>query len=484
MIAVWMGHESGVTTHQYVEADLRMKQRALQHLHPPKTTYCRYRDKDALLHFLEGLLTCSITQSTLQNECFRSLLGGIALSARTLLKWSLRGTAGIAAFGVGALALILLVMWGVNQFPTELPRPTGPFPVGRTILTWVDDNPHTQLHPTPQNVRELVAWVWYPATARSLRTADYLPRRWRDALARSGGVLMTHFLTRSLAKVRIHSIENAPLAPDERQYPVVLLLPGSGALAAGYTALAEDLASRGYIVVGLNAAHLTTVVVLADGQVIYRAAKYDLDALPESQAKLLAARLVSFWSADIGFAIDRLKRLDTYNSGSPFAGRLDLQELGIVGHSLGGAIAANFCFTDSRCKAGIDLDGRLFGPAITAGLSQPFMFIFEDLGRDSGPEAARVLAEVHSMYARLPTGSRLGISLTGANHFTFTDQMLVKDPIPLTILRHVGAIRLSGTRGLRITENYVSTFFDVYLKGQSHSELDDLERKYPEVHVW
>jgi dienelactone hydrolase len=296
---------------------------------------------------------------------------------------------------------------------------------------------------------------------------------------------MTDFLTRNLARVRVHSIENAPLAPDERRYPVVLLLPGSGALAAGYTALAEDLASHGYVVAGLNAAHLTTVVVLADGRVIHRAVEYDLDALPESQARLLAARLVDFWSADVGFAVDQLERLDTANSGSPFAGRLDLRDLGILGHSLGGAIAANFCHADSRCKAGIDLDGRLFGPAITAGLSQPFMFIFEDVGRDSGPEAAHVLAEVHSMYARLPSGSRLGISITGANHFTFTDQMLVKDPVPLTILRHVGAISgLGGTRGLRITENYVSTFFDVYLKGQSHSELDGLERKYPEVRPW
>jgi pimeloyl-ACP methyl ester carboxylesterase len=367
-------------------------------------------------------------------------------------------------------------MWVVNQFPTELPQPAGPFAVGRTILTWVDE---------PQNVRELVAWIWYPATAHPVRTGDYLPPRWRDALARSGGVLMTDFLTRDLAKVRIHSADDAPLAPAQRQYPVVLLLPGSGALAAGYTALAEDLASHGYIVVGLNAARLTTAVVLPDGQVIYRAARYDLDSLPESQAERLARRLVNLWSDDVGFAIDRLEALDTPDSGSPFAGRLDLQQLGIVGHSLGGAIAANFCHADSRCKAGIDLDGRLFGPAITAGLSQPFMFIFEDVGRDPGPEAAHVLSEVHSMYARLETRSRIGISIAGANHFTFTDQMLVKDPIPLTILRHAGAISgLSGTRGLRITEDYVSTFFGVYLKGQSPSELKGLERKYPEVRVW
>lgn len=367
----------------------------------------------------------------------------------------------------------------------DLPRPPGPFAVGRTTLTWVDENHDTRLSAESQRARMLVAWVWYPATARSLARDDYLPPRWRDALARSSGILMTDFLTRNLAKVRVHSVENAPLAPDEHRYPVVLLLPGGQALVANYTALAEDLASHGYVVVGLNAARLTTVVVLPDGRVVYRDMKYDLDALPESQARLVAAHLVNVWSADVAFAIDRLEALDTSSSGSPFSGRLNLQELGIVGHSLGGATAANFCHSDPRCKAGIDLDGRLFGPAITAGVSQPFLFIFEDVGEDAGPEAAHVLAEVHSMYARLPVRSRLGISIAGANHFTFTDQMLVKNPIPLAILRHVGAIGgLSGTRGLRITEDWVSAYFDVYLKGQSHSELNELERRYPEVHVW
>lgn len=55
VIAVWMGHESPDTTHQYVEADLEMKQRALKTLRPPRTVAAHYRPPDALLHFLQGL---------------------------------------------------------------------------------------------------------------------------------------------------------------------------------------------------------------------------------------------------------------------------------------------------------------------------------------------------------------------------------------------------------------------------------------------
>jgi integrase/recombinase XerD len=55
VIALWLGHESPVTTHMYLEADLQMKQRALRTLQPPKSTAIRYRPSDRLLQFLQSL---------------------------------------------------------------------------------------------------------------------------------------------------------------------------------------------------------------------------------------------------------------------------------------------------------------------------------------------------------------------------------------------------------------------------------------------
>jgi len=53
VIALWLGHESPVTTHGYVEADLVMKERALAA--PPDVRSTRYRPTDALLKFLQTL---------------------------------------------------------------------------------------------------------------------------------------------------------------------------------------------------------------------------------------------------------------------------------------------------------------------------------------------------------------------------------------------------------------------------------------------
>ena len=55
VIALWLGHESPSTTHQYVEADLAMKDRALARLQEPDETVLRYRAPDSLLEFLKTL---------------------------------------------------------------------------------------------------------------------------------------------------------------------------------------------------------------------------------------------------------------------------------------------------------------------------------------------------------------------------------------------------------------------------------------------
>jgi integrase/recombinase XerD len=55
VIALWLGHENPATTHTYVEADLTMKERALQALQSPRIKQTRYRPTDRLLAFLQGL---------------------------------------------------------------------------------------------------------------------------------------------------------------------------------------------------------------------------------------------------------------------------------------------------------------------------------------------------------------------------------------------------------------------------------------------
>jgi site-specific recombinase XerD len=55
VIALWLGHEQIETTQIYLDADLKMKERALAMTAPPSVKVSRYRPPDELLAFLENL---------------------------------------------------------------------------------------------------------------------------------------------------------------------------------------------------------------------------------------------------------------------------------------------------------------------------------------------------------------------------------------------------------------------------------------------
>ena len=135
---------------------------------------------------------------------------------------------------------------------------------------------------------------------------------------------------------------------------------------------------------------------------------------------------------------------------------------------------------DNRCKAGIDVDGSPLGSVIVEGLPRPFMFLLSDHSSEPDREKRPVLANIRSIYDRLPSESRLYIVIRGANHYGFGDGATLKSPLLMSVLHRLGVIQLEGLRQLAVTRHYVSTFFDVNLKGAPGSELGG-RSDYPEV---
>jgi dienelactone hydrolase len=397
-----------------------------------------------------------------------------------------KGFAVLAMFGVFGFGALLGSLWLEHRTEVTLPTPTGSFAVGRVIYDWTDDVHSDTLAPVPGTKRELLVWIWYPAAPRqpSQTVDDYLPAPWRTALERRIGVLLAQFLTRDLSRVRTHSIRDAEVSPQDRFYPVVLMRAGLAALTTDYTTLAEDLASHGYVVVGFDAPYRTYVVVLPDGRVIARAPQNDADLLSGPQQEQLANKLVQAWSADTSFALDRLEQLNASDPSGRFLGRLDMQRVGVFGHSLGGATALQFCHDDSRCKAGIDVDGAPLGSVITEGVTQPFMFLMSYHRSEPDAENRQVGANVRSIYDRLPSDRRFEIMIRGANHFGFSDDgALLKSHIVLGTLRMLGILGIGGRRQLAVTAYCVHSFFDAYLKGASVSRLKISSPLYPEIEV-
>jgi dienelactone hydrolase len=396
-----------------------------------------------------------------------------------------KGLALLAILAVLSVAALLTSLWLEHRSEITLPTPTGPFAVARDVYDWVDDKTVDTLAPGSGTKRELLVWIWYPANAQSAKSDDYLPAQMRPAAIPASGPL--RLLTRDLAKVNGHSVRDAVVSSRERSYPVVIMRAGASSEVWNYSALAEDLASHGYVVVGFDAPYRTFVVVFPDGRVMRRTPENNAELCegqePAAQNRCVN-RVMTAWTSDTAWVLDRLGNLNASESPGKFKGRLDMTRVGVFGHSFGGATAAQFCHEDSRCKAGIDVDGQPFGSVIQAGLHQPFMFLMADHSRESDPESHQIMANIQSIYDRVPADGRLHITIRGANHFLFSDDgALLKSRIVMRVLRAVGVVGIDGRRQLVVTAYCVHSFFDAYLNAASVSPLKISSPLYPEIQV-
>jgi dienelactone hydrolase len=408
------------------------------------------------------------------------------MSKTWLPRRKLRGVAVLAMGGVLGIGVLVGSLWLEHRTETTLPTPSGSFGVGRTTYVWADDATVDTLAPVPGTRRELLVWIWYPsASAQTGAMDDYVPAQMREAAGPTGGPL--RLVTRDWARVHGHSRRGSEVSPQQRSYPVVIMRAGASAGVVGYSTLAEDLASHGYVVVGFDAPYRTSVVVFPDGRVLRRTPENNPElcaAQTQAQQARCVSKLLTAWTTDIAFALDQLDRLNRADPAGTFTGRLDMTRVGVFGHSFGGATAAQFCHDDSRCKAGIDVDGQPFGSVIQDGLHQPFMFLLSDHGAASDPVSRQIEANIQSIYDRLPADSRLRIAIRGANHFLFSDDgALLKSHIVLRTLRTLGIVGIDGRRQLAVTAYCVHSFFDAHLKGAPVSRLSLSSPLYPEIHV-
>ncbi len=362
--------------------------------------------------------------------------------------------------GLGFFSFLGLVgglVWERNR-PVTLPAPSGPYPVGRVEYDWTDTARPDPLGADPQQARKLNVWIWYPGQAgeSGAGPAPYLPSAWVAAREREAGLGL--LLMQNLRRVRGHSIQQLPLSSAQERYPVLILQPGFGPILPDYTSLAESLASDGYIVVGSTPTDSASVVVFKNGQVASRTPRGNLpdNAAPKAMQRA-AGRLVKVWAADDRFVLDQVEQLNQADPAGRFTGRIDLNAVGVSGHSLGGASAAEFCSQDTHCKAGADLDGYLYGDVLQTGLKQPFLFVWSEPVNPNDPAWLKARQDAQTVSA---AGSR-EVVISGARHFNFADFSVEFQPV-----YHLegGLGSIDGAQGLRTIAEYVREFFDRALR--------------------
>ncbi|WP_159372863.1 alpha/beta hydrolase family protein [Nocardia caishijiensis] len=347
---------------------------------------------------------------------------------------------------------------------TVLPRPGGTLPVGTTTLHLVDAARPDPFE--PDRSRELMVSVFYPATDVDRHpVAHYASTELIPGLEKALGTELPGVLT--------HSHRDAP-ARTGTTYPVVLYTPGAGVSRVLGTGLAEDLASRGYVVVTVDHTYETGPAVEFPGGRLVRPSPAPNGFDPAIREKYIAARLL-----DLRFVLDSLAGLssgtnpDAEQDALPTdLGRvLDLERIGAVGHSSGGYTAVEAMHLDRRIDAAVDMDGQIgvdeaFGRAITEGVDRPTLVLtsaqIEQVG-DGNPS--------FDAFWRAATGWKRHLAIADSAHYDFTDMpALVPAVAKPAAAQYIGAI--DTDRMATLVRSAVAAMFDKFLLGRPDTLLD------------
>lgn len=385
------------------------------------------------------------------------------------------------------------------------PKPTGSYAVGTHEYHWIDtarrdilsDNTH---HP----YRELMVKIWYPTSPRLRRTGPTslkLQNNFSEKPTTAYAPYLVNYFKKhdrlawlAMFSRPLYSYAQAgvPLASGEQKFPILLFSHGFGCTPDMYTAQCEELASHGYIVVGIHHTYASAVVPFSDGRIVDVSVllnKFNAAAQNGLELWKLMNEGIEIWTADVCFVLDQLERL-ARDKNSMFFDRLDQNNIGIFGHSMGGGVALQMCRRDARVKAAVDFDGGVVGADALQPFNKPCMFM---LAGNNVKEWERPWTSedykkwgVHSLEEELqykkymlPAIRQLSQAighdvytfvLNDVGHADFTDQTIYKCASPMLRFfarKDKTGVNLGTLNGLKVIEainTYLLAFFNKYLK--------------------
>ncbi|MFC5833375.1 alpha/beta hydrolase family protein [Nonomuraea insulae] len=357
---------------------------------------------------------------------------------------------------------------GTSDVRFAIPRPTGQYEVGRDTLHLVDVDRRDPWVPTA--ARELMVSMYYPArtggSAAPYMTVD------EARLLLKGQKLDTAFEAEQLAGVSTNAHLGA--RPIGGRHPLVVLSPGFTLNRATLTTLAEDLASKGYVVALVDHAYESFGTTFPGGRTLTCVACETVEKAPSDEAeKELMGKAAVNRAADLSFVIDRLTHPVRSAPAWKHWQMIDPRRVGAAGHSLGGNAAASVMATDQRVRAGVNLDGSFFAPVPVSGLGKrPFLMLGTKTQHSPGSTDTTWPRD----WRRLD-GWKRWLTVAGSGHFTFIDLPILGGQAGITD----PTAPLSGKRSGEITTAYVGAFFDQHLHGEHQPLLSGPSPANPEV---
>ena len=358
-----------------------------------------------------------------------------------------------------------------------LPNPTGKYGVGTKELFLTDSTRKERFK--KKDFRRIYVKIWYPAMHTQGMTPDLYLQNYSAELIHS--IFQSKDFSEEwlgeIKKQRTNSYPDADLDNSIEKFPMIIFTPGYYfGMAELYSAYMEELASHGYIVCSVNHPYEQPYISFPDEDIYIKKKRTQWAYLQlvfanwfhfrntESKEKIEKTtryyhkmlhrfnKALDYWVDDTKFFLDYL---DTYGQANVnnVVRAIDMDRIGGLGQSFGGAVIGQLCLRDDRLKAGINLDCFQFGDVIDEALKQPLLLIQSDyqLTWNMG----------NTINYEQNNGDFLLLHLNKASHFVFSDGAVLPYDTKDFENRMIGEV--DGSYLLKITNNYMLDFFNHYL---------------------
>lgn len=423
-----------------------------------------------LLGLLIIVLMLHIVFEGLRWQIYTLYLSAIILGVLVYLTLIMNITFSQILRRVSIIVLSLFIVFSLLftiVFPVyAMPEVSGSYMIGTDSFVIYSNDRDELYTDDPDDYRRFKIQIWYPAET----TEGYENDPWFEdgkivtrALSKSMG--LPGFILDHTAKIASNSYIEAPINNTLSEYPVVVISHGWTGFRNLHNDFAEELASHGYIVVGIDHTYGSIATVFDDGDVAY----LNPDALPsmETTSNFIdyGNQLVNTYAGDVIETLDYLEVINADESQSQFSGKLDLEHIGLLGHSTGGGGDVTVALNDERIAAVMGLDAwvePIDETDISKGLTIPSLFLRSGQWEDGDNNDNLYAVIKNSTYPALL------YQIAGITHYDFS-MVYMYSPFTKTI-GFTGDIE--GTYLNSILETLILDFFDTTLRNDTSKEVN------------
>ena len=370
------------------------------------------------------------------------------------------------------ISIIMLSIGCVSIPFNDIPKPTGNKNIATYSIELIDSNRLEWFTDSPNDLRKIMIQVWYPTNEYEGEKELYIDYGDIRIKALADQFDYNPSLFRKLINIKTNSIKRA-VPSNDSSFPLIIFSHGLGGNRTQNTIMVEELASHGYVVIAIEHPYDANISIFDNGEIAdYRSGinyqrRHSQKLTPEEFWAIRLPQLKTR-ASDVSFVINQI---EIGEFPSQLLKIIDSDNIGIFGHSFGGATSIYSSYVDDRIDACINLDGWMVvvpDDIINNGIGKNFMYI----GQEQWDEKLNY-QKLEAFIKSNPKSSK--ILIPGTTHYDFSDTPHMSKAAKL--LKKSGQLNSSNLKN--ILNDLVVSFFNKNLKNKKATiDYYQLANKY------